>query len=409
MNKDDIENLLNEIKIVTAKEITIRNEKEKRGENFNIFNTIGISTSEVNLHSAIISELLNPQGSHGLNDLFLKSFINILLKHRPIKEFETKDAIVKTEFSIGPVTESSGGRIDIIIKSKDACIIIENKIYAGDVPEQILRYYNYAKEDPDIDKFAIIYLTLDGHEPSEESLGKDLKEKKDSYITLSYKQDILSWLKECISIAVMKPLVRETLFQYINIIKNLTHTDMEDGILKELLDKATSNENLDATFAILENKEKICEQIRRNFFEELRIIAKNKGLELYCDEKVTSLEKGQGIQFYKSENSKWAIDIGCDTPSDGYYYGITERRSMNPTITKEQFNKLDAIWEKPETDYPFGHKYCDEPWDSWDNINILKDMSRGRDSKLADYIEKNIINDKVIELLNKLEEITKEQ
>lgn len=109
----NIEKLLNEIKIVTAKEITIRNEKEKRGENFNIFNTIGISTSEVNLHSAIISELLNPQGSHGLNDLFLKSFINILLKHReyPIKEFDTKDAIVKTEFSIGTVTESSGGRI----------------------------------------------------------------------------------------------------------------------------------------------------------------------------------------------------------------------------------------------------------------------------------------------------------
>jgi hypothetical protein len=34
------------------------------GNRFNIFWTMGVETREVKLHSALIAELLNPQGSH---------------------------------------------------------------------------------------------------------------------------------------------------------------------------------------------------------------------------------------------------------------------------------------------------------------------------------------------------------
>ena len=49
-------------------------------------------------------------------------------------------------------------------------IIIENKIYAIDQYHQLLRYNNYGKQR--FPKgFKLIYLTLDGHEASKDSLG----------------------------------------------------------------------------------------------------------------------------------------------------------------------------------------------------------------------------------------------
>ena len=45
------------------------------GENFNVFNILGLSTKEVRTHSAFIAELLNPKGSHGQGDTFLKLFV----------------------------------------------------------------------------------------------------------------------------------------------------------------------------------------------------------------------------------------------------------------------------------------------------------------------------------------------
>ena len=48
----NIEYLLKQISTIFAIEKTQQEEKRKRGENFNIFNVLGLSTSEVRLHSA---------------------------------------------------------------------------------------------------------------------------------------------------------------------------------------------------------------------------------------------------------------------------------------------------------------------------------------------------------------------
>ena len=63
-----IEHLLNEIRTI--------NESYERlaklsGEHFNIFNVLGMTTNEVYCHSAFITELLNPKGSHDQGNVFL--------------------------------------------------------------------------------------------------------------------------------------------------------------------------------------------------------------------------------------------------------------------------------------------------------------------------------------------------
>ena len=60
--------------------------------------------------------------------------------------------------------KTKGGRIDIVIKLKETVIVIENKIYAPDQDNQLIRYkneYPFSK---------LYYLTLDGHFPHDKSI-----------------------------------------------------------------------------------------------------------------------------------------------------------------------------------------------------------------------------------------------
>jgi len=58
--------LLNHVRSIKDKYI------KPPGENFNIFKVLGLTSNEVRTHSAFIAELLNPDGSHGLRDIFIK-------------------------------------------------------------------------------------------------------------------------------------------------------------------------------------------------------------------------------------------------------------------------------------------------------------------------------------------------
>ena len=82
------------------KEIKVsRNKRRESGDMFNIFEILKAEHYEVSTHSAILAELLNPKGSHGCTDLFLKSFLEVLDQ----KEFFQNlcDVTVEVENSIG--------------------------------------------------------------------------------------------------------------------------------------------------------------------------------------------------------------------------------------------------------------------------------------------------------------------
>ena len=74
-----------------------KNNERAQGNSFNIFNVLGMTSNEVKLHSALIVEMLDPNGSHGMKDLFLKAFIEAL----GISDFNlnTKSASVEKEKS----------------------------------------------------------------------------------------------------------------------------------------------------------------------------------------------------------------------------------------------------------------------------------------------------------------------
>ena len=142
-------------------------------DRFNIFQVLNITSDEVRLHSKFIAELLDPKGTHEKGSIFLNRFFELT---DSTGLFNTDSVTVTVEFHIGPVTPTTGGRIDILIQDHlENALIIENKIYAGDQENQLLRYFNYAKT---LEKrggaFKLLYLTLFEKNASEYSLGVDL-------------------------------------------------------------------------------------------------------------------------------------------------------------------------------------------------------------------------------------------
>ena len=120
MNSTDLEGYKKLLK--RTNEIVILNKQEwqRSGKYFNIFSALGIERKEVR-HSAILAELLNPNGMHGLGDFFLKEFLHRI----SFDSFPTKNAIIKKEEVI-----TNNRRLDISITSYDGNqkIVIENKI-----------------------------------------------------------------------------------------------------------------------------------------------------------------------------------------------------------------------------------------------------------------------------------------
>jgi hypothetical protein len=323
------------------------------GENFNIFNVLGLETREVRLHSSFLAELLNPYGSHERGNIFLKEFVESL-KRKLLKEkidieiaFNCEEAkSSKSEHWLGYVTESEGGYIDILLTDNNHHhIIIENKIYAGDQRNQLIRYHSTYPEAP------IVYLTLDQRGPSHTSTFND-KSVLSKLICISYKSDILPWLEFCKKNAVDHAVLRETITQYINLIKELTHQTMKNEEKMEIISSIIENKNhMEALCDLNENR--IWDEIRMRILQKITasIFSDDfcKELGLRIKHPVESFEKSDVFDFWYYEDS-WIFCIYFYFENiENVFYGIdvldekTERKESD----RLKFNERLASFGKP--------------------------------------------------------------
>ncbi|WP_051941884.1 PDDEXK-like family protein [Maribacter forsetii] len=245
------------------------------GEAFNIFKVINVTSDEVRLHSKFLAELLNRNGSHGQGDVFLKLFV----KQLGIS-LDTSSTTVKVEKYIGKITDSSGGYIDIFISdNKGQSITIENKIYAGDQDNQLLRYFNFNPNN-------ILYLTLWGDTPEDYSSSGLIIDEE--FKRISYKEDIIDWLVSCRKEAVELPLLREGISHYINLIQLLTGQTGTTKMNKEVKEYiASSSEVLKQASLIADNINDAKVQVQWSFWESLKEKLDAEGLTFLEKKKVT--------------------------------------------------------------------------------------------------------------------------
>ena len=332
---NNVEKLLNEIgKLVVAQNERTK-ERYSHGELFNVFNILGLESKEVRLHSALLAELLRPNGMSGVGNAFQKAFLAIL----GLPENYIVDGRVSVELSIGTTTDTEGGRIDIIMEDGNHAIIIENKIYARDEPAQLLRYTNFAKNNYPYG-YRLLYLTLDGKEASDDSA------QGCPYQCISYKNEISKWLAECARISFDRPLVRETIRQYINLIKQLTNQSMgtlEDNKLVELV---ASPEHVAEYLMIINNQTAIENKIRLGFVTEIEKMARDMGYEIVpVGDKRTYLYEGWGgyALFKLPQNESIYFYIGGDnTRKRGHAYGlIALKGAQTPDSIKDEIGWTD--------------------------------------------------------------------
>ena len=381
-----ITNLLDQIRILSKKSKELENERLSRGEYFNLFQDLGLISDEVRLHSSIIATLLNPRGSHGQKDKYLKAFIEMLCgldKNMPMDYLDTrnKSVSVQVEKTIGPLTEERGGRIDLYITDTKHQLIIENKIYAGDQHHQMKRYWNYGIEMGGKDSFKLIYLTLYGDSPSRDSLG-ELNEEQ--YMCISYKYDIMSWLEKCLQLSASQPLVRETIVQYMNTIKILTNSNMnKNDELMQILCKA---DNIDAAFDIFNSRDEFLNYvINSSFIPRLKELAKEKGFEMKTDISDWIGTSWAGGDFMRDNWKYFKLRFEFEKRGLGeLIFGFLKKPEYEIADISAWKELQERFQSRDRRNQHWIWKYF-EGYTEWNNKDVIKDLINNNSKTIADF------------------------
>jgi hypothetical protein len=359
------------------------------GENFNIFRTLGVQNEELS-HSRILAMLLNPgkKAPHGKGDVFLRLFLkclNILIDYKG-KGIDYQSLRVDREFKM------DDGRIDIYIHDPDFGIVIENKIYADDQQRQVEKYYNFLQKNYQKGNFYLLYLSLYGKEPDTCSMGK-LSTKE--IFCVSYKDHICNWLEECQKESFDRPMLHETIAQYISLLRGMTGQSRSKKMSEEIVNILKQNpDSIAAAFSISNSIQELEKDLITNgLLNPLKEYASNKNLS-FSTGKFGVFDKYFGFSL-KKEDKGWeniAIRFEFGGPAGSFtnfYYGIWGK---NELLTQRLKAKNISL---PHNDNNHIFYKSIDGYENWNNGEIF--------SKLI-----NENNDVVETIKTKIEEILKE-
>ncbi|WP_180278755.1 PDDEXK-like family protein [Janthinobacterium sp. 13] len=202
---------------------------------FNLFLALRGAGDEVRLHSRFIGALLDP-AYHVLGYELLIDFL---------REIEVPITGPESFSLLGLKVQVEHMGIDLLITNADRqAVLIENKIFAGDQEKQLRRYYDELLAR-NFGPIFVRYLTLDGHEASEDSLSGLNKELQDKgYQCISYAKHIRGWLESGERMATRDIPVRESISQYLAVINSLTGSDQEETYMNGLVETLLIGENM---------------------------------------------------------------------------------------------------------------------------------------------------------------------
>ena len=352
----ELHDLLKEVNGILQQEKIKKEESLKRGERFNMFATLGVAHYEVT-HSAIIASFLDPKQSHGQGDKFLRVLLDVIdSRIMP----DTSNASVYTEYSM------NDGRIDILIEDHlGHGIIIENKIYANDQDKQLIRYNSFAHKKYGSGNYSIYYLTLFGDEASKESA------EGVEYNCISYSKDIIKWLDDCIKESAATPLIRETLIQYRNHIKQLTNQDMETINKEELLETMAANP--EAVAAICNMQHDYSKFVYDTFVKPKFVEFASKKNLVFEETNLFAPKGERGFYFHRKEWTSAAIWFYTWRNGESeFIWGISNYSGDGLQIEE---TKLDCLENSPDKVFPYGTGNLGQ-YTNWD-MNTFTEMVKG--------------------------------
>ncbi len=261
----------------------------------NIFNAVGMQTQEVK-HSAFMAWLLDTKAQHGLNNLFLKKFTEMLFTHPNRNDPEPNlksNADILAETGITADTVSGfinapdikvdterviihpESRIDIFLSSQSAkkLMVIENKVFTSTHDEQLTRYKREVDEYRAWDDYKKIYVYLT-------PLGDHPYELKPEGMIYNADYCVFSYIG---------------ILNIINEIKKDLPKDKNSLKLKFLMEDYV--EMVDANILNTSSELRaLCNEIRRKHKDALEILMNYTDIVdtviVYCKNKITSILSG---------------------------------------------------------------------------------------------------------------------
>ena len=325
-------------------------------ETFNIFSILRNEYDEVNLHSKFITELLKDKN-------YGRKFIELLLPIIGVEKINYKRVNIFSEYSI-----KDNGRIDIILKffleDNKKVIVIENKIYADDQYQQLKRYYDsMLMEGYKSEEIELVYLTLAGAEPSEDSIKGLPAAVRENMRIISYKDDIITWIEDCIKEVAQVPIIRETLVQYESLLKKITGKG-ERIMTEEMKNMILSNKDyLDMVYKLTDVLVKIKQELQLKFWEKLEEKLNNS----------LNLQLEKRLEYPNHHYSKNLIEKFYTNSRNNRFYGL-----MYFIKDLENRGKLYLRIEVSDNIY-FGFR-------------IINNEGNSTTNKKDDYLEKELLD-----------------
>ena len=356
----DMRKLLEDIKL-------LNDEHEKlmtaTGGNFNIFEITNMAHKEVQI-CQVIKELINPKGSHCQGDIFLRLFVEHVLK---LKDAFSEELYSKTVVTAEHVIDANR-RIDIYIKAGDKLAIpIEAKIWAGDQDEQVHDYYEYAK-GTGAEEVILYYLTCDGHMPSASSTYGMKKNDIEAIQLITFETEIIEWLEECLNHPATLKLssIREIMIQLMDALKRLTgqvEDEIEVGIRK-MIDNRDMFRSADQLASVITDMK---EELKDKIFAALDArISEEYGLarieDKYDFEYVTQKSKNyRGITYNLGNITARKYSLGLRITIEGYLYAefcVLEKGEIRWDDFTKIVQQEDILKKKVDTDvWSIARKY----------------------------------------------------
>ena len=203
-----------------------KKQKQRGLNDYNMVNVVRKENAEVGMHSNVIYSLIDPNGLHYQDDLFLKIFIKDVLEINDFGDILSVQAEEST---------NENRRVDFTIKSSNYYIGIEMKVDAVDLENQISHYYEDLKEkaSKDLNQEVIIYyLTKNAKDASFHS------HREIEYRKISFEKHILTWIENCQKEVKNITNLNEAFENYKDIVKKITNKYkgrvmlLEDELLK---------------------------------------------------------------------------------------------------------------------------------------------------------------------------------
>ncbi len=233
----------------------------------------------------------------------------------------------------------------------------------------MIRYKNAYKNAP------LIYLTLQGVIPSDGSKG-ELKEGQD-YICLSYKKNIVAWIEACIKEMANKPIIRETLNQYLILIKQLTNQSTNNSMKNEIMNIIFKNEeNVNAFIEMQKFSTDFYKHIIKNFLiPSIENVALSLNLNVFYNESPLINQNGwPGFYFdndrLKRVNIKIQISANRSTAFSDIIFGIVS------DVTKFNFKTIQDKYKNIYPNNPKNHWKCKTDYTYYKDFNDLKTLKK---------------------------------